>query len=155
MGTLHGLTDFEADNISKNVLDKLTANGVLEPKVTERGIAKVQLDVSAEIAEGKGPNIVWFDVSTKWTNVRTGVCVTVRGRHRVTDGIPVIGALFYWVGIKGGPRNTSYTKKGVKTSIEVYTTCYDELPTQYKDSLVKAMQILERIQSGLKQKFES
>lgn len=147
-----GMSGSEEDDYASELLDKLTYNGDLQDRATIRG-DNLLLDITVTFKEHiDGTNWVDIVVSESFLD---GYTSYVSSRHPVVDGTPVITPKLYEVVIVEGGGDLIRVNKNGYPSDAVYEKMVPRLGEQYRKTTAEALQVLERVELGLKRKLES
>jgi len=153
MALENGMSDTDADEIASALLARLTLNDTLQPEVEESTIDGVFIFVEAKIYDSN--DMKWFSVSVLWADLRSRAMAQVSSVSPVTNGVPHIQPDIYGVTLKKGTGDT-WVASGMNTfAYDVYEEVCMTQPKEFSGPITKAMQLLERIELGLKHKFES
>lgn len=152
----HGLHEVEADLLATLLLGQLTAGGVLQESTDtlyENGSAHVIVQVSIR-PDDYTPKVKWFDIFVGWTDIDSRVEAVVSSMHLWKEGIADIVPINYWVDLnKVGGHSWAVTDDSAVKD-DIYSVIVERVTHNFKGPVAKAMQVLERLEIGLKQKFE-
>lgn len=145
------LTDKTVSGVTKELMEALTVGGELQPfALTSFNKAQVRVDVTFVSTRAFRISVTCHDSVLQGTT-------TQYSSHRVVDMTPIIKKGVYGLEFKTLGENPLVVrlednKRGVDP---VYANEYSRYPKIYTRSAVIAGQILERLESSLKQAFES
>lgn len=147
-----GMGEFEASEFANEILDELTANDELHSRVTIRR-DNLLLDTTVTFKEHID-STNWVDIVVS-ESFLDGYSSYVSSRHPVVDGTPVITPKLYEVVIVEGGGDLIRVNKNGYPADAVYERMIPRLAEQYRKITAKALQVLERVELGLKRKLES
>lgn len=153
MQLVHGWSEAEADKLAATLLELLTPNNVLEEEIVFTGVARTYIKVTVSFR--KELDMDWFSLDVLLADTQTNALASIGSSYIVKDGLPNIRPDCYDVILKKG-KGKQYTASGMNTfKSDVYNEVAFSNPEVYERPITKAMQLMERIELGLKAKFES
>ena len=156
MSLEHRMSDKEADMIAAKLLEYLTPRNDLQPYVETEVVWDAGIAVSVNFrTEDHEPNVKWFDITVRWTSLRNNVVASVDSMHLVKNGVPHILPIDYWVTLTKNARKSWIANHNPDIAADVYGYTCDLQEPEFWIPITRAMQLLERIELGLKHKFES
>lgn len=153
MPLVQGWSEVEADKLAATLLELLTPNDVLEEEIVFTGVSRTYIKVSVSFSTSSGMD--WFSLDVLLADTQTNALASIGSSYVVKDGMPNIFSDCYDVILKKG-KGKQYTASGMNTfKSDVYNELAFSNPEVYAKPITKAMQLMERIELGLKAKFES
>ena len=153
MAYLPGMSEHDANKLATVLIEKFTPNDVLQEDVEVTGIDGVFLNASVcfEVENGKK----WFDMVLTYGDLTTQCLASVSSRHLVLNGTPYIDPKLYRVNVmRGHTRSRDVAGRGVVAK-EIHDRIIGEQHQDFQAPMYRALQLLERVELGLKHKFES
>lgn len=147
-----GMGEFEASEFANELLDKLTYNDELQSRAT---IRRDNLLIEATVNfKDQLDGTTLFDIVVS-ESFLDGYTSYVSSKHPVVNGTPVIAPKLYEVVLVEGGGDLIRVNKNGYPSDAVFEKMIPRLDEQYRKITAEALQLLERVELGLKRKLES
>lgn len=152
----HGVDEDTLDVLTSLLLSQLTQSDVLQKSADTLYLSGSHVIVQVSIrADDYSPKVEWFDIFVGWTDIDSRVEAVVSSMHLWKKGIADVVPMNYWVDLnRNGGKSWAVTDDSAVLE-DIYSVVVERVPFAFKGPMVKAMQVLERLEHGLKQKFES
>lgn len=154
MAYLPGMSEFQASDYANELLDILTKGGELHSNAVLEGIEGVRIESTVSFKEDKNKP-KHFDIVVAFTDTITGSTAYVSSEHTLIKGEVVISPKLYYVHIVQGSGNLQYLTKSGYPQDAINERLIPRQAEQFHQPIARALHILERLELGLKYKFES
>jgi len=153
MAYLPGMSEFQASDYASELLDILTEGDELHGRAVLKGIEGSRITANVAFSTGLDKS-QWLEVVVAFSDTITGTSAYVSSKYSIVDGVVSLPKLYFVSALQGSGNIERLNKLGYPADA-VLERMIPRMPKQFHQPIARGLQVLQKLEIGLKAKFES